>query len=1020
MGQRIVFLFAIFYFVVSVFTSNLQARIINGSTTDLANKLIDNEKPGFWENKGQLPDQRGKEHHNILYYYDSPNLSIYLKNIGMSYEFHTYVRKLKDKKDVNRIQNSYPTRFYEPYNKILKTHNVDIDFVGANKTPKIVTEGISEDYNNYYGSNYHPEGITFVHHYQKVTYKNIYPNIDLVYYVNRKNDSQPNVVNYDFVVKPGGKVSDLKLAYYGMDSLFISENGKLNIKTSIGSLEEHIPLSYVCDYAEDPTTTFRVTNDVPVKYELQGNVLTFSVGGYDKSKTLVIDPRLIWGTYFGVYGVDQAFAVAVDRINNIIVTGVTGYWNPIIDDSTGWKIFGDAFILKLDSTGKKKWCTYYGQRDNDTIIDFGSGIGCFYSDNSIAVAGITFDTVGIATPGAYQTNLRGLTDVWLARFDSNGVRKWATYFGGDSADGYIGFGPNLNINRKGDILLTGRTSSPNGIATPGAYKTSLPHNVDAFVTRFDSSGNLKWSTYYGIDSVEDYGTAITADNFDNIYVTGLTYSYEGLATPGTYKFSNCDSHNSDAFVVKFDSAGNRLWGTYYGGCSNDIANDIITDKWGNVVITGWTASVTDIATTNSMQAVYGGGGSDAFLAKLDPTGNRLWGTYYGGDSTDFGLGLTLDKHRNIILTGITNGINSITTPCTYKPTAGEGLNQFLSQFGPNGDIQWATYYCDSTNGWPVGGNVVCMDKNDDIILVGGTQSSDSVATPGTFQTQIDTSHHWIPIHPFYNQIIFDAFIAKFGVYPFPLEAKGKEDIILYDVACLVAGPVRGPYCVGDTIIVPFTTFIDFDSNNVFTAILSNNYGDFINTFTIGTKSGKSSDTIKGTLPPELPFGTGYRIMVKASSPPTVGEPNPFEITIGSGFVVDTILGPFCAGETIQVPFSACFQFADSNVFTAQLSDFAGDFSNPVDIGTLKSISSSVMTATIPINTVTGTRYRIRVAASNPKLTGNDNGTNITINPLPVPDFSGPDEICFGRLNDYFATDTAPGMNYQWFAENGNI
>jgi len=85
----------------------------------------------------------------------------------------------------------------------------------------------------------------------------------------------------------------------------------------------------------------------------------------------------------------------------------------------------------------------------------------------------------------------------------------------------------------------------------------MTNNLDAFIVRFDSSGNRKWGTYYGINGVEDYGKAITTDIFCNIYVTGKTYSMAGLATSGTHQLSSCDG--SDAFVVKFDSLGSVLW-----------------------------------------------------------------------------------------------------------------------------------------------------------------------------------------------------------------------------------------------------------------------------------------------------------------------------------------------------------------------------------------------------------------------------------------------------------------------------
>ncbi|MBI5326069.1 MAG: T9SS type A sorting domain-containing protein [Ignavibacteriae bacterium] len=991
------------------------------------------EQSGFWENKGQILDNTGKQRNDILFYHSSPNMKIYLKNDGICYEY----RKIEKKEIVKNNLQSIANNEFDVRNlkskTIIKTHTVDIQLLASNPKPEIIKEGISEDYNNYYGGNFGENGLLFVHNYQKIIYKNVYPNIDLVYYVN--DDNQENSfsvtnngitktykdIKYDFIVKPGGNISSIKIKYTGAENVSISPKGSLLIKTSLGTIEEATPYSFTNNLKETESPLSNINNKiVDVKYKLEDNILTFSDADYDKSGNLIIDPRLIWGTYYGGEFIDEAIAVAVDKVNNIVVTGyttsnfklaTTGAYN-ITGDSLG----GQAFILKLDSTGKRKWCTYYGTLRSDTILDIGTGIDCFTSDKSIVVAGITYSDDSIATPGAYQTVRGGESDVFLARFDSNGVRKWATYFGGDSAEGDISRGVNLCINAKGDILMTGWTKSPTGIATPGAYKSVLNNNMDAFIVRFDSSGNREWGTYYGIDGVLDYGSAIATDQRCNIFVTGKTNSMAGLATPGTHQFSSCDGF--DAFVTKFDSNGTIVWGTYYGGCSPDEGFDIYPDGWGNVILTGFTSSVTDISTPNSMQPIYAGGGGDAFMAKLDTNGRRLWGTYYGGSGYDIGLGLTQDKYRNIVLTGITNSADNITTICTQKAAPGEGLNQFLSKFGPDGSIQWGTYYCAYTNGLNLGGSDIDIDKNGDIIIVGGTKDTFNVATPGAHDVELDTTRHESPLGPYW--VVFDGFIAKFGPVIPPSEFESKDDEPQYASVCLTAGPVIGPYCVGQEIVVPFKTYVTFNSGNVFTAKLSNKYGEFVTPTIIGTVTATSSDTIRGIIPVGIPFGRSYRVMVSASNPQTVGEPNPYEITIGPCFAVDSIYGPFCQGETIDVTFGAFLDYNNNNVFTAQLSDYKGDFSSPIDIGTINATASNTITAVLPRDATPGSGYRIRVVASSPQLISEDNGTNFTINPLPQPDFIGPDELCFGNMNLYQAIDSSEGFDYEWYVENGNI
>ncbi|MBK7669635.1 MAG: SBBP repeat-containing protein, partial [Sphingobacteriaceae bacterium] len=118
----------------------------------------------------------------------------------------------------------------------------------------------------------------------------------------------------------------------------------------------------------------------------------------------------------------------------------------------------------------------------------------------------------------------------------------------------------------------------------------------------------------------------------------------------------------DAFLAKFDSIGVRQWGTYYGGNKLDIAFGSCTDKIGNIYISGRTeSSVTAVASPGSHQSAYGGGTIDAFLVKFNTNGVRIWGTYYGGTTTDYGYGCTTDANGNVYLCGQSDSQTSIST-----------------------------------------------------------------------------------------------------------------------------------------------------------------------------------------------------------------------------------------------------------------------------------------------------------------------------------------------------------------------
>lgn len=118
-------------------------------------------------------------------------------------------------------------------------HRVDIDFINGNKNPQIIAEGKSTDYDNYYNVPGKPEGITNVHRFKKITYKNLYPNIDLVFF---KPSDTLKPVEYNFVVNPGGKISDIQLKFNGAKTKL--KDGKLSMNLRFGEMQENIPESW--------------------------------------------------------------------------------------------------------------------------------------------------------------------------------------------------------------------------------------------------------------------------------------------------------------------------------------------------------------------------------------------------------------------------------------------------------------------------------------------------------------------------------------------------------------------------------------------------------------------------------------------------------------------------------------------------------------------------------------------------------------------------------------------------------
>lgn len=158
-----------------------------------AQEWLSRNSLSFTQNKGQVIDTKGNLRPDILYTANANGVSMYFRNTSVSYVF--------PKVEVDALTKD---------SKVTALYRMDLDFVGANTNARVVSEDAIGETSNYYLA-HTPNGITGVQSYRKLVYKNIYDKIDLVFYT--AADGKSNVVKYDFVVQPGGRVSDIKLRH---------------------------------------------------------------------------------------------------------------------------------------------------------------------------------------------------------------------------------------------------------------------------------------------------------------------------------------------------------------------------------------------------------------------------------------------------------------------------------------------------------------------------------------------------------------------------------------------------------------------------------------------------------------------------------------------------------------------------------------------------------------------------------------------------------------------------------------
>lgn len=383
----------------------------------------------------------------------------------------------------------------------------------------------------------------------------------------------------------------------------------------------------------------------------------------------------------------------------------------------------------------RTWGTYYGGAD----MDFGQSCTLDILGN-VYMSGYSKSISSIATSGSYQTTVSGNYDSFLVKFSSSGVRLWSTYYGGVGDD----YAYSCSTDNNGFVYIAGKTKSTAAIATSVSHQASYGGGTfDAFLVKFDGMGVRQWGTYYG-GTGEDVGYSCSTDIQGNIFLTGSGYSSNAFITLGAHQVMH-GGGIVDAFLVKFNSAGVRQWGTFYGGASFDYSYSCCTDTQGNVFIAGNTYSLNGISSLSSHQEFHGGGGYDSFIAKFNSDGIRQWGTYYGGLIDDFGSSCVTDLNGNVYLSGESHSTNAISTNGSHQSSKSGGFDAFLVKFNSGGSRIWGTYY---------GGNgheesySCSTDPNGNVYLAGWSTSLSGISTANGHQVMMGGTE--------------DAFISKFS------------------------------------------------------------------------------------------------------------------------------------------------------------------------------------------------------------------------------------------------------------------
>ncbi|PYY08316.1 MAG: hypothetical protein DMG69_15010 [Acidobacteria bacterium] len=302
------------------------------------------------------------------------------------------------------------------------------------------------------------------------------------------------------------------------------------------------------------------------------------------------------------------------------------------------------------------------------------------------------------------------------------VLSYSTYLGGSG--GNVGYG--IAVDATGNTYVTGFTTG-SFPTTAGAYQTTFGGGTDAFVTVLNALGSaLLYSTYLG-GSGFDVGNGIAVDATGNAYVTGYTTG-SFPTTAGAYQTTF--GGGTDAFVTVLNALGSApLYSTYLGGSGYDDGYGIAVDTTGNAYVTGSTTGSFP-TTVGAYQTTYGGGGTGAFVTKLNALASPLYSTYLGGSGGNAGYGIAVDATGNAYVTGFTTG-SFPTTAGAYQTTFGGGTDAFVTVLNALGSAPLYSTYLGGS-GYDVGYGLA-VDATGNAYVTGYTGGS-FPTTAGAYQT----------------------------------------------------------------------------------------------------------------------------------------------------------------------------------------------------------------------------------------------------------------------------------------------
>ncbi|GGB16456.1 DUF7948 domain-containing protein [Puia dinghuensis] len=602
---------------------------------------------------------------------------------------------------------NYPVKPGNPGNGgdpfLLHSHAYRVSFENANDGVQITGDKVLDSYNNYFIGD-QKHWAAQCKIFQGIWYRNMYDGIDVHYYSDR------GFVKYDIVVHPGADPSKIILKYEGQDKLSIRKN-KIYVQTSVGTVTELEPRSY---QVSDSGRT-----DVECSYSLlSGNRIQFKVKNHSPGATLVIDPTEVFCSFTGSRSDNWGYTATYDRGGNFYMGGI------VLDESDQ---------------------NYQGPN--------GSG--------------------WLASPGAFQTTFQGGDgsegdgynyDVAIMKLNSSGTKRvFATYLGGSGDEQPH----SMIVDNGGNLIVTGRTSSPNFPNTSGNPSGG---SFDLFVTKFNSNGTALLGSRRiggsGWDGVNfgpkylingqypegaqqlrlNYGddgrSEVILDNAGNVYIAACTQSADFPVTGGVFQGSS--GGGQDGVLMKLSpDLGTVIFSSYLGGSGADAAFVLALNPLDNTIwVAGGTLS-NDLMGTGNTRVAGNHGGIDGFISQISNDGSTVLKTlYFGTTANDMIYGLDFDKYGFPYIVGTTDGVVPVVaSPFNNNTPSQSNGKQFITKLKQDlSGVVYSANFGPGNVGHPnISPTAFLVDRCQNVYVAGwggGPDSTDHYANSGTWNLPI--------------------------------------------------------------------------------------------------------------------------------------------------------------------------------------------------------------------------------------------------------------------------------------------